>query len=243
MGSAVVSVDLAYKRWPDIGIAVLRPSRMATRCELVRAHARAGEPDPEQLALYLCGLCAGAGAQLLLIDGPQAWKDPHNGLEHSRVCERRLATPAKTGLPGQVKPAAYTSFVEFSIALFDALQRRGFPRLDERGLAEPRSCRAAIEVFPFAAWRALGIEPLPSKGRARPRDLGSRTRALVQRCSLELSADPSHDELQAIAAGIAGLALAQARRSGFEAIGVPPFELAGAWREGFILSPPRSAPT
>jgi hypothetical protein len=37
------------------------------------------------------------GAAALLIDGPEAWKDPDNGLQHSRVCERELNTPAKTG--------------------------------------------------------------------------------------------------------------------------------------------------
>ena len=53
----------------------------------------------------------------MLLDGLQGWKNPANGLKHSRLCERILNTPAKTGILGRVKPVNYTKFVEFSIAV------------------------------------------------------------------------------------------------------------------------------
>jgi hypothetical protein len=38
------------------------------------------------------------GCQIIMIDGPQAWKHPHNGHAYQRDCERKLNTPAKIGL-------------------------------------------------------------------------------------------------------------------------------------------------
>ena len=98
---------------------------------------------------------------MLLIDGPQGWKHPDHGTAFARSCEAELHTPAKTGLPVTVTPAACFPFVSFSIAVFDAPGERGWPRLSdpvtarlsegysrvvpERGMAEPWSPRPTGE--------------------------------------------------------------------------------------------------
>jgi hypothetical protein len=65
--------------------------------------------------------CHEKGIRILLIDGPQAWKDPDSKWVHCRACEKELATPAKTGAKGMVKPHTWTRFVvsqsKFSISL------------------------------------------------------------------------------------------------------------------------------
>lgn len=123
----IVSADLAYRTYHDTGIAVLSASDNVIDCAFVDAAEAGlvGEPSPDLLAEFLAQLCSELGATILLLDGPQAWKDPQNGLEHSRVCERALHTPAKTGVPGAVKPGNYLPFVAFAIAVFDALAARG----------------------------------------------------------------------------------------------------------------------
>jgi len=136
------------------------------RCEFLDLTKQCMSVDPVWAAVaeYCIELCEKHSANLLLLDGPQAWKHPDNGLEHSRVYERLLNTPAKTGVPGHVKPRNYAPFVAFSITVFDELEQRGWPRLDSQARA-PGGSAAAIESFPLGAWRALGIPMLPAKRR------------------------------------------------------------------------------
>lgn len=229
----VVSVDLAYRDHRDIGVVVLEQS--ATRIKVDRVPARMeGVPDPEALAEFLAELCVQRGASVLLLDGPQGWKDPANGLAHSRVCERALNTPAKTGLPGSVKPANYEPFVSFSIHVFDALAELGWPRFSCADASVSRTC---VESFPFSAWRAIGIPPLPSKAKTRPPVLADRVAALRGIFPLELIGLPTHDELQALVSGLAGLALERGEISSVVVVGIAPFLLDGSVREGYIVNP------
>jgi uncharacterized protein DUF429 len=187
-------------------------------------------PDVDALAEWLVALADSCGAQLLLIDGPQAWKDEANGLVHQRRCERELHTQAKTGPPGRVLPGTQRRFTELAIALFDSLAARGFPRFDP---ARPGS-RAALEVFPTACWRALGRRPLPGKRKTSAAELASAADFLSTRCGLRFRATPTHDELQAAVAGLAGLALCGHPGLAWSAVGSAPFQVGGVWREGVI---------
>src|SRR6476619_2786289 len=119
----IISADLAYRTYRDTGIALLQVDGHSIDCTFVDAAGAglSGSPAPETLAEFLVTLCSELDATVLLLDGPQAWKDPDNGLEHSRLCERALHTPAKTGVPGVVKPGNYLPFVAFAVAVFDAL--------------------------------------------------------------------------------------------------------------------------
>jgi hypothetical protein len=234
----ILSVDLAYQSWSDIGIVRLAQNADAVICDFIRDHYRPGPPTPREVAGFLTAFCDRANIGLLLLDGPQAWKDPNNGIPHSRVCERLLNTRAKTGLPGHVKPANYTAFVTFAIAVFDELAAVGWERL--RSSTPDRGARLALESFPFSAWKALGIPALPAKSKAKPENLETCLARLSQIRTLRVDQPPTHDELQSLVAGLAGIAIEHNLPSSYSVCGVTPVVIDGVCREGFIVSPSRA---
>lgn len=228
----VLSVDLASSRPRDLGIVVLQTNGSGL--------PKAIPEDPEALSLKaplsalelaraLYYLSVGWSCNAIALDGPQAWKDPDNGLLHSRLCDRAVNAPAKIGLPGEVKPRTYLAFSSFSIRVFDYLERLGLPRLDSLD----RPIDRAMEVFPFAAWRSLGLKPLPAKSKCSAADLGQRSRDLG--AFVEVPFQPTHDQLQAVVAGLGALRLIE--EGSARMIGRDPFLLNGEWREGFIVLP------
>ncbi len=191
-----------------------------------------------------------------MLDGPQAWKSKTNGFAHARASERELNTAAKTGLPGMVKPATYRLFAEFCLDVYDALCRRGWQRLDtsDRNAARQERVtpdriqdripqdripqdRILVESYPYAAWKSLGLVPLPSKRRARVSDLAQACGALRTVVPFTTDRPPNHDQLQAIVGGLPGLALEERDPSAVRIVGSPPRREDGHWREGFIVLP------
>ena len=172
---------------------------------------------------------------MILLDGPQGWRAEVSQHPDMRECERLTRTPGKTGLPTVMKPRSWTRMAEFSIAVFDALQAAGWARF-------PGACdgdRYAVETFPTHAWRALGLTSLPGRNR-RGIVVDRWVSALDRVSSLSWSRFPSHDDLQAAVAGLAGLAMTTRYDAiGFDAQGRPPLQEAGIWREGVIVSPTR----
>lgn len=258
---AVLSVDLAFRRWSDLGVVVLsrassQPALPVT-CEILsldppepaapnRLAPINPEIDPEILAGRLNHLCAVRNFRILMLDGPQAWKSGTNGLLHARISERQLNTAAKTGLPGMVKPATYRSFAEFCMDVYDALCRRGWHRLQSRPQPDQAVApleRVLVESYPHAAWKSLELKPLPAKRRARVSDLAEAYRALRAVVPFTTNRPPNHDQLQAIVGGLPGLALEDRDPAGLRIVGNPPRREQGHWREGFIVLPlpPRSA--
>ncbi|HEY1256045.1 MAG TPA: hypothetical protein VGF01_14820 [Terracidiphilus sp.] len=265
---AVLSVDLAIRRWSDLGIVVLERTRavratdlwtVSTGLPLKEIFAPASVPEPaesrivceiiswndsgpveaEVLAGRLNHLCGVRGIRVLMLDGPQAWKSRSNGLEHSRMSERQLNTAAKTGLPGLVKPLSYRPFAEFCLDVYDALCRRGWHRLAtrEQPSTEQDQERVLAESYPQAAWKSLGIRPLPSKRRAKVSDLAEAFGALRSLLPLTVDRPPNHDQLQAIVGGLPGLALEERNTAGARIVGTPPRREEGHWREGYIVLP------
>ena len=120
---------------------------------------------------------------------------------------------------------------DFSIALFDRLHDAGWLRLG----TEWRGERVAIESFPTHAWRTLGFTPLAGKKRTtniEPWQVWLEANYLGASLG-----QVTHDELQAVVAGLAGL---QMLDGGVEAVvrcGHPPHIERGVWREGYIVSP------
>ncbi len=204
---AVLSVDLAYRLWSDLGIVVLervfppqspnlleagpglplpplfsgrdgsQPTQYPIACEIIPSielgldsDLAPGPVDAKILAGRLNHLCAKRGIRVMMLDGPQAWKSGTNGLDHARASERQLNTAAKTGLSGMVKPATYQPFAEFCLEVYEALCRRGWRRLetpDQPGSPQDhKQERVLVESYPFAAWKSLGIKPLPSTRKA-----------------------------------------------------------------------------
>ncbi|MGB8261640.1 MAG: hypothetical protein WCE75_14860 [Terracidiphilus sp.] len=259
----VLSVDLASRRWSDLGIVVLdrEPSSafadpVALRldasyepaalerpvsCEILLWNDR--EPlDANTLAGRLNHLCGVRGIQLMMLDGPQAWKSRFNGLAHARISERQLNTAAKTGLPGMVKPLTYRRFAEFCLDVYEALCRRGWRRLETREQPGAGPERVLVESYPHAAWKSLGLKPLPAKRRARVSDLAEAYAALNAVEPFTCNRPPNHDQLQAIVGGLPGLALAERNTAGARIVGAPPRREEGHWREGFIVLPLPPAP-
>jgi len=234
----VVSVDLASRRYRDIGIAVLTGTPTSVRVELVQPHERGldGTPDVHQFVRLCLDLAAEAAADLILIDGPQGWRASSSEIEHMRVCERCTKTPGKTGLPEIVKPASWTRMARFSIDVFDALESYGWPRFSGTWPVQ----RAAVETFPTHAWRTLGLDSLPGKDRGGT-TLAMWARLLSGSVGVKWPRQPSHDELQAVVAGVGGLTLQHTGLMACDIHGDEPFREAGSWREGYILSPKRPA--
>lgn len=228
----VISVDLAARRWDDNGIAQMWREADGVGLRLVAPSTLGlrGTPAPEPFADALDALARAEGARLLLLDGPQGWRAEHSALTHLRACEKEARTPGKTGLPGVVKPATWTRMAVFCVELFDALHARGWPRFTRGWAGE----RAAIESFPTHAWRMLGEPVLPAKAKAAT--LAPWTRALAAR-GADLPSGCSHDEVQAVVAGLAGLALLSGGPTACDVRGTDPFLDGGHWREGLIVSP------
>jgi hypothetical protein len=267
----VLSVDLAFRRWSDLGLVVmdralppqlpnplktalappLRPifnslSQPPIHCEILcwnEAGLAPGPVDANVLAGRLNHLCGVRGIRVMMLDGPQAWKSSHNGLEHARVSERQLNTAAKTGLPGMVKPITYRPFAEFCLDVYDALCRRGWRRLATREQPGSAQDRVLVESYPYAAWKSLGIKPLPSKRRAKVSDLAEAFGSLRALVPLTVNRPPNHDQLQAIVGGLPGLALEEGNAAGAKIVGNPPQREEGHWREGFIVLPVPPSPS
>src|SRR5262249_22444764 len=141
-------------------------------------------------------------ARLILLDGPQGWRGNDSPLTHQRKCEHATRTPGKTGLPGCVKPSTWSRMARFSIAMFDELDRLGWPRFTRKLVWE----RFAIESFPTCAWRAIEQPALPSKA-AKLDSLEPWVLYLESQYDVRWPREPTHDELQAVVAGIGGLQL------------------------------------
>jgi hypothetical protein len=220
------------------------PESSIVQCEILPSlepeHER-GPVDANVLAGFLNHMAAMRGIQVMMLDGPQAWKSRDNGCEHARVSEQQLNTAAKTGLPGMVKPLTYRPFAEFCLDVYDALCRRGWRRLETReqpGCGPERGQdRVLVESYPYAAWKALRLKPLPSKKRTKVSDLAEAYGALRQVVPFTTNRPPNHDQLQAIVGGLPGLALEAHDPSGAQIVGMPPRREEGHWREGFIVLP------
>lgn len=240
---AVLSVDLAFRRWSDLGIVLLEraPDRHIA-CEILPWNEGAGPVDPNILAGRLNHLCGVRGVRVILLDGPQAWKSRRNGLAYARVSERQLNTAAKTGLPGMVKPVTCRPFAEFCLDVYDGLCRRGWRRLDTLSRPEAPPERILVESYPYAGWKSLGLKPLPSKRRTKVSDLAVAYAALRALIPFTTNRPPNHDQLQAIVGGLAGLALEERNAAGARIVGQPPRREEGHWREGFIVLPLPPAP-
>jgi hypothetical protein len=234
----LLSVDLASRRWRDNGIALLTPEDHGAQVRLVSPESLGlrGTPESEPFAEALHALAEHEGVRLILLDGPQGWRAEQSALVHLRVCEKETRCPGKTGLPGIVKPATWRRMAEFSIALFDALDARGWPRFTRGWNGE----RAAIESFPTHAWRMLGHAPIP--GKASAGDLAPWQAALATLGVRGVPPTATHDELQGVVAGLAGVALLRGGEHACDVRGIDPFIDGNFWREGVIVSalPPRT---
>ena len=240
---AVLSVDLACRSWSDLGVVVLEQKGLQIACEIIRWQSPTPPPVVE-LALRLNQLALERKVGVLMLDGPQAWKSDDNGEAFCRVSERALNTSAKTGLPGTVLPGTYERFVGYCLALYDALGRLGWQRLATREHEHELPARILVESYPHAAWKSLGIAPLPAKRKCRVSHLAEAYLRLTELLPITTSQPPNHDQLQAIVGGLPGLAIEQGNQTASRIVGEAPRWENGHWREGFIVLPlpPKARP-
>jgi hypothetical protein len=234
----VLSVDLAAKNYEDNGIAFIsyrgRKPKFPTPSDL----GLGGKPSAWDLAATLNSFCQKENVTALLLDGPQGWKSPKTRIDHMRVCERVLNTPAKTGIIGRVKPATFLRYITFSINLFHILRvDYGWNLLTEDWTEHPKT-RWIVESFPSFAWRTLGLEKLPAKSKTKPKQLKTWIEDLMMMTGYTLPDALSHDQLQAAVVLPAGQALVQGKPERVVLVGKDPIvKRSGDVLEGWIVNP------
>ena len=120
----ILSVDLAARRYQDIGIAVIEYLGGTVRARFVKPrHALLKAPaSVDVLASFLTGIAQEArSVAILIIDGPQGWKHPEKrtgARPHVRAADlcREPHGPPKSSLAAAKKCTA------------DRLARRAFAR-------------------------------------------------------------------------------------------------------------------
>ena len=236
----VLSIDLAIRKTRDLGICLLDVFARGPAKVKFLSPLDLGLTDPldaEKFAEITRKYCRDYGIQIVMIDGPQGWKHPDSALPHSRVCERVLSTPGKTGTKGQVKPANWRNFAIFSTVLFHKLTKCGANLVLKPILTCPGRGLLAIEIFPSSAWPRLGMLPLPGHKKAVPDDMEKRLKMIKARFNLEIDGELSHDRLQALVSGVAGIAILRGDPNGYVSEGVPPLQREDHILEGYIVNP------
>jgi len=234
-------------RYTDIGVALLEHDANGRVVATGLRLPLSGSPDVEQIADWIESVARTHDVRCLCIDGPSGWQGPDTPTrlqsKHCRLSEKRVRAPGKTGLPPDgVKPSPYLPFTRFSIALFEVLTERGWTLPDgTHGSAHDATAPARLvtETFPTAAWRALGLPVLPGKARSL-KDAGvvpSALESLRSTFLLEVRNIHTHDELQAVVGGLAGVWWEAGQPDRVQLAGAPPFRLDGTWREGYIMVP------
>lgn len=238
----ILSVDLAYKSYEDFGFCLLEESNgKVLNIEFLpnSTTGLSGTPRAQVFVNNVLDFCLRKGISILMLDGPQGWKDPENGLPHQRICEKILNTQAKTGTRGIVKPANFTSFVSFAIDVFRLFHNSGqISLVMEPEIELPVNKILLAETYPYSAWWSLNIQRLPGKKTCTTEQVLLNHGELRKRFGFPRTSLPSHDELSALVAGLAGVAIASSNKSGYIASGIPPKLAPDRYlMEGYIVNP------
>jgi hypothetical protein len=243
--SLILSVDLAYKSYEDFGMCLLGES--TAKVSSVRYVAPGelglcGLADPQEFSNAILDFGLMNGVSIIMLDGPQGWKDPANGLLHQRLCERNLNTAAKTGTYGNVKPANYRPFVSFAIEVFRQLHREGAHLVTSEVIEVPPDGLLVVKTYPRSAWKTLSLQPLPGKKKSPPDTVRRQACYLKDAVGLPEIGRPNHDQLSALVAGLGGVAILAHDRLGYATFGAPPtLTPEGHLVEGYIVNPRQKA--
>lgn len=230
-----LAIDLASRRYRDFGIALLADGETTPQFPEPASLGLEDPPEAESFTRALQAFARQENVDLLLLDGPQGWRHPQSPIEHMRLCERVLNTPAKTGEPGTAKPGTMLRYVQFSVDVFQHLRAdHGWQLLDERW--PRRHGRLAVEVYPSVAWSLMGLERLPGKSRAG-KELGGWRQQLARATDFTLPKDLNHDQLQAAVVLPLGHAFHKKREDLVILAGIDPIIERGIVFEGLIASP------
>lgn len=237
MTRRVLSLDLAYKSYDRIGFCLLDGSRSSSKGTflLPKELGLTEKPDPIDLADAILKYCTENEIKIALFDGPQAWKDPASDLSYRR-CERELFTQGKTGTCGNAKPQNFLSFTQFSVNVFHRLIETNCELVRSPPIRVPENL-LAVETFPTSAWRCLGQKPLAGKSKATEAEVAQHADDLQKKFNLAFEECPSHDQVQAAVAGLAGLSILAGDMSGYCLSGSSPVLVNGVRCEGYIVNP------
>jgi hypothetical protein len=191
-----LSIDLAYRRYSDFGLAFLPDGSIRPVYPLPEEIGLEGVPSPGECARIVDDFCDQRQGSILLLDGPQGWRHPASAIVGMRLCERVLNTPGRTGLPGLVEPKGYLPFVRFSIQLFHDLRTRSGWVLMTENRHSPPAPRLAAEGFPSSAWALHGMVRLPAKRKVGRDEVAFRAMRLSEGSGLEIPAGLTHDQVQ-----------------------------------------------
>jgi hypothetical protein len=240
----ILSIDLACKSYEEFGFCLLEELDGRVKDIRYPPYQDIGLqeiPKPDVFACKVLNYCQYVGASILMLDGPQGWKDPDNSLLHQRICEKRWNTQAKTGTKGNVKPANFRPFVSFSTEVFRLLAQGNMISLVTEPIIEISPQRILlVETYPYSAWKSLKVDPLPGKRNpsCNSDKIASVAKTLEQSLLLPSVGKPSHDELSALVAGVAGVAIAAKDESRYIALGTAPkWTPEGYLLEGYIVNP------
>jgi hypothetical protein len=236
---SVLSIDLALASFRDVGAALVQATADGHLTAQVIRLPQVGRPNADALAGWMEEVAEREQVRCIAIDGPLGWRGPNTDSPHCRLSERAVRAPGKTGLPPDgVKPRTYLEFSRLSIDIFERLTDRGW-RLptDPTGGRVVGNARYVTETFPTAAWRALGMAPLPGKARSTAADVDAGVVRLSTALPIAISGVTTHDDLQAVVGGIAPAWWTVHALDRVAWVGAPPFRLDNSWREGFILVP------
>jgi len=230
----VLGIDLACRRWADIGTARLEPvagtRARATSPALVFPK---GDPDPRVLAGLIDAHCRKFGVGWVALDGPHAWRDPASTRPGAgRWCEKLARAQGKTGVAETALPRTQLRWTRFCIEVFDALL--AMPGVWLAGDGPSGHAYGVLETFPTATWRALGLSPLPGKAAARVGGVEAWRERLEQAAGLSVPAGLGHDDLQAVVAALPAWALAGGGVRRAMALGDPARLAGGKRAEGLI---------
>jgi hypothetical protein len=234
----VLSVDLAHRKYVENGIAFLAQGSEEVQLIKTEDLGLRDPPTSENFADALSSFCDQEGVSVLLLDGPQGWREPKSQIEHMRLCERILNTPGKTGVNGTVKPRTYLPYIQFSIEVFHQLRTvYGWELLTSDWIKRPWQ-RWLVETFPTSAWKTLGLEKLPAKSKTTPAELSARRDDLSIVSGLKLPNVLTHDELQAAVVLPVGKAIVAGDVERVILSGVDPYlTKKGMVLEGLIANP------
>ena len=232
---ASLSIDLASRRYSHFGIIFLPEGSRTPRVLMPKELGLKDPPEAASLAVAIESLARTANVDVVLLDGPQAWRYPQSPIKHMRLCERVLNTPGKTGIPGQAKPSTYLTYIQFSIDVFHYLRAAYGWSLLSSDWPQHSGRRWVVEVFPSAAWALLGLDRLP--GKSRGAGLEPWRLELAQVTGYSLPSNLNHDQLQAAVVLPLGPALIEGAADQVILAGLDPFIEGDSLYEGLIANP------
>ena len=204
---------MASSKWSSVGSATIEFDPMSRKFTRVVAGAISWPALPltaRALADAIDTFARREGICAVALDGPQGWRDPATPVGTrgvGRRCEYLCRTQGKTGAYPRTYPAPQRGWIEFSVAVFDALLAKPGVVLARPEVTPPVDAGyVVLECFPTSAWRSSGLRALP--GKSRKPDLKPYLRDLTAVYELPATSVTSHDDLQAIVAALIAAAVA-----------------------------------